>query len=138
MVKKTKRKIIAADVGDYKKITPATFAKLQLRVGTIADVKEHPNLDGAYVLIVDMPVADEAMQIVASLKDHYRLRQLLGKQVVVVCNVKHQVIAGVESQGLILLGTDGKKPILVGPHHHCPPGSRVSGMMNGEYHHHPA
>ncbi|RMD57398.1 tRNA-binding protein [Candidatus Woesearchaeota archaeon] len=131
-----RKKRISADVGDWKKITKKTFEKLQLRTGTIADVKRHPNLVGAYVLYVDMPVADEAFQIVASLEDSYTLNQLLGKQVIVVCNIKHEWVAGVESQGMILVATDGEKPVLISPNKKVPPGSRVSGIMNGYYHHH--
>ncbi len=124
-----------ADVGDYKKISHTDFEKLQLRVGTIKRVAVHPKKADDYVILVDTAAADEDIQVVASLKDSYKINELLGKQVVVLCNIKPEIIAGEESQGMLLISHAGKKKILLTADKKCPEGAGVSGIMNGECRH---
>ncbi|MBI4146139.1 hypothetical protein HY489_02260 [Candidatus Woesearchaeota archaeon] len=125
-----------ADIGSGKKASVKDFEKLQLRIGTIASVKKHPKKDSLYVLIVDTAAADEDIQVVASLADYYKIDELLGKQVVVVCNLPPENVHGEESQGMLLVSQAGKKTVLIGPHAKCPEGAKVSGIMNGTFHHH--
>ena len=126
---------IKTDVGDYNKIEHRDFEKLQLRVGTIKKVTIHPKKPDDYVILVDTAAADEDIQVVASLKDSYKIEELLGKQVVVLCNIKSEIIAGEESQGMLLISHAGKKKILLTADKKCPEGAAVSGIMNGECKH---
>lgn len=126
---------INTDVGDWKKIAHEDFEKLQLRVGTIKKVTAHPKNPKEYVILVDCAVADEDIQVVADLKDGYKIEQLIGKQVVVLCNIKPQMVDGEESQGMLLISHANKKPVLIGPQKECPPGAAVSGIMDGECKH---
>lgn len=125
-----------ADIGSGKRISTSDFEKVQLRVGTIVSIKAHPKIKSAYVLLVDMSAADEDVQIVADLADSYSMNELLGKQVIVACNLAPVDIKGEESQGMLLVTHAGKKTILLGPHAKTAPGTRVSGLMNGTFHHH--
>ncbi len=126
---------IKTDVGDYKKIAHEDFEKLQLRVGTIKKVTVHPKNDKDYVILVDCTAADEDIQVVAALKDGYKIEQLLGKQVVILCNITPQLVGGEESQGMLLISHANKKPVLLGPEKKCPEGAAVSGIMDNECHH---
>ncbi len=73
---------------------------LDLRVGKIIDIKQHPNADKLYVETVDF--GKEKRVIVSGIKDFYTLKELKGKKVVVVCNLKSAKLRGVESNGMLL------------------------------------
>lgn len=120
------------DVGDFKKISKEDFRKLQLLVGKIAQVKQHPKVESDYVLEIDMLGADEACQIVASLKSGYRMEELVGKHCIVCLNLKPEEVVGEESQGCILVTYNGDTPVLINPDKDVPQGAKVTGMMNGE------
>jgi methionine--tRNA ligase beta chain len=124
-----------ADIGDYKKIIHADFEKIQFRVGTIVDIKVHTKNKNDYILLLDCAAADEDVQVVASLKDSYGIADLLGKQVIVICNIQPEMIGGEESQGMLLIAHKGKKKVLIGPHDKVPPGAVVSGIIDGECRH---
>jgi methionine--tRNA ligase beta chain len=125
---------IKTDVGDWKKISHSDFEKLQLRVGTIKKVTMHPKSD-EYIILVDTAAADEDVQVVAALKDSYKIEELIGKQVLVLCNIKPQLVAGEESQGMLLISRAGKKKVLLTSDKRCPEGAAVYGIMNGECKH---
>jgi methionine--tRNA ligase beta chain len=126
---------IKTDVGDYRKITHKDFEKLQLRVGTIKKITLHPKKPDTYVILVDTAAADEDIQAVASIKDSYKIEELIGKQVVVLCNIEPELVAGEESQGMLLISHAGKKKILLTTDKKCPEGAAVSGIMNDECKH---
>jgi len=120
------------DVGSFEKISQKDFEKLQLRVGTIKKVTQHPEKPGDYILIVDCAGADEDIQLVAGLVDAYTADELLSKQVAVLCNIEPQDVKGVESQGMILASHADKKLVLLTTDKKCPEGAKVWGIMDGE------
>ncbi len=79
---------------------------LDLRIGVIKGVKDHPNADRLYLIEVDL--GDERRNLVAGLKQYYTPDELIGKKVVVLCNLKPAKIRGVESQGMLLAADDGR------------------------------
>ena len=81
------------------------FRKLELKVGEILSVCDHPDADKLYVMTLD---TGEERQVVAGLKSHYTPQQLQGKKVVVVCNLKPAKLRGVESKGMVLAADDEK------------------------------
>lgn len=62
----------------------ADFAKLEMRVGKIVEVKRHDNADKLYIARID--VGDRTLQTVTSTVPYYSEEDLLGKTVVVLCN----------------------------------------------------
>ena len=80
------------------------FRKLELRVAQIKEVNDHPNADKLLVLIVDL--GDRQKQVVAGIKAFYTKEELVGKQVILVDNLDPVILRGVESQGMILAGSD--------------------------------
>jgi len=88
------------------------FKKVELRVGEIVEVKDHPNADKLYVLTVDF--GNEKRQIVAGIREYYSKEDLLGKKIVVVTNLKPRNIRGVESQGMLLAAEkEGKLSLII-------------------------
>ena len=87
------------------------FSKLDMRTGKIITGEKHPNADKLYVLKVD--VGEVIIQVVSGLVDHFELEDLIGKEVVVVVNLKPANLRGVESNGMILAAKDNKQMTLV-------------------------
>ncbi|MCX5714567.1 MAG: methionine--tRNA ligase subunit beta [Candidatus Omnitrophica bacterium] len=85
-------------------ITIEDFKKLELRIGEIKEVNDHPNADRLYVIIVDL--GEKTKQVVAGIKGSYQKEELIGKQVVVVDNLEPAMLRGVESQGMLLAASD--------------------------------
>ncbi len=81
------------------------FKKVDLRIGTITGVNNHPNADKLFVLQVDL--GKEKRQLVAGLKEVYAASDLIGKQVVVICNLEQKELRGVKSEGMLLASDDG-------------------------------
>jgi methionyl-tRNA synthetase len=104
-------------------ITIEEFKKLELKVAEIKDVQDHPNADKLYVITVDL--GDKTKQVVAGIKPSYKKEELMGQQVVVVDNLATAVLRGVESQGMILAGSDENGIVIVSPQKKLKLGSTV-------------
>lgn len=88
------------------------FLKVDLRVGKIMEVAEHPNADRLLVLQVDM--GNERRQIIAGIKSHYSPEGLLGRNIVVVANLAPRKMRGLESNGMLLAASpDDKSDVVV-------------------------
>jgi len=85
-------------------ITIDDFRKLELRVAEIKEVNDHPNADKLLILTLDL--GDRQKQVVAGIRNFYSKEELIGKQVVVIDNLDPVILRGVESQGMILAGSD--------------------------------
>jgi methionyl-tRNA synthetase len=92
-------------------ITFDEFQKVELKVGQVIAVKDHPNADKLVVLDVDL--GSEKRQLVAGLKGYMDVGKLKGKKIVVVANLKPAKLRGVESQGMLLAAEkDGKLALI--------------------------
>ncbi len=89
------------------------FKKLELRIARIKEAADHPNADKLVVLTLDL--GDRQKQVVAGIKNFYSKDELTGKLVVVVDNLDPVVLRGVESQGMILAGSDENTLAVVSP-----------------------
>ena len=110
-------------MGDKATITIEDFLKLDLRVGRIVEVQDHPNADKLYVLKVDM--GDEVRQLVGGLKAHYTKEELLNKVIVVVANLQPKKLRGIESQGMLLAADDGQTVAILSPDKEVKLGARI-------------
>jgi methionyl-tRNA synthetase len=71
-------------------------------------------------------VGEEPRQILAGIKQKYTPEDLIGRQVVVVANLKPRKMMGLESQGMVLAADDADgQAILLEPEHEAPEGSSV-------------
>ncbi len=104
------------------------FVKLDLRVATIVEAENHPNADKLICLKIDL--GGQQRQIIAGIRGHYELSELVGKQIVVVANLAPRKMRGLESQGMLLAAHSedetGSSLILMGPEKPTRAGSEVS------------
>ena len=103
----------------------SAWEQMQLVVGKIESVEDHPKADKLYVLKVDL--GTEVRTIVAGLKKHYGREGLVGKNVIVIMNLEHATIRGVKSEGMILaaVNDDESSVVLLTPEKDIEVGSRV-------------
>ncbi|MCF0108713.1 MAG: methionine--tRNA ligase [Erysipelotrichaceae bacterium] len=86
-------------------ITIEEFAKVKLRVGKVVSCERHPNAEKLLVSQIDVG-EEKPRQIVSGIASSYTPGQMIGKNVVVVTNLKPAMLRGVESQGMILAGKE--------------------------------
>lgn len=104
-------------------VTFEEFKKIELKVGEIKEVNDHPNADKLYVVVVDL--GDKQKQLVAGIKGSYAKEDLVGKQVIVVDNLEPAVLRGVESQGMLLAASDETGISIISPQRKIKLGSIV-------------
>lgn len=85
-------------------ITIDELDKIKLKVGQILKVERVEKADKLYKLTVDL--GTETRTIVSGLVKYYKEDELIGKQVVVVANLKPAKLRGIESQGMLLAAGD--------------------------------
>lgn len=108
-----------------EKISFDDWKRLDLRIGKIKSVKDHPNADKLYILVIDLGKGEHDIQIVSGLREHYKEEELLGKEIIAICNLKHAIIRGVESQGMLLAAVFKNKVALVRPDKEITVGAKV-------------
>ena len=105
------------------------FFDTVLRVGTILAAEPVPKSNKLMRVQVrlseDAEGVHEERTIVAGIAKEYSSEELLGRQVVVVANLKPAKLMGVESQGMILAASIDGKPGLIQPEAPVPDGTRV-------------
>jgi tRNA-binding protein len=98
-------------------ITYEDFKKVQIKIGTVVDVKKNERAKKPSLVInVDFGSKIGIKQSSAQISHFYNSENLVGKQVIGVCNFPIKNIAGVNSEVLILgaIEKDGKV-VLVQP-----------------------
>lgn len=78
------------------------FSKLDLRVAEILEAERVKNSKKLIKLIID---CGERRQIVAGIGEYYTPEELIGKKIMVICNLKPVKLMGVESNGMLLAGS---------------------------------
>ncbi len=102
----------------------ADFAKVELRAGKVLTAEKVPKADKLLKLSVDLGES-APRTIVSGIAEAYAAEQLVGRNVVVVANLKPRPLRGIESRGMILTaGKGGKDLVLLDPGD-VPPGSEV-------------
>ncbi len=81
------------------------FKKWDLRVAEVVAAERVPGTDRLLKLTVRCP---EERTVIAGIAEHYKPEELVGKQVVLVANLKPAKIRGILSQGMILAAKDEK------------------------------
>lgn len=105
-------------------ITYDDFAKVALRVGRVLAAERHPNADRLLVLKVDVG-EPEPRTIVAGIAAVYAPEEMVGRQIIVVANLKPAKLRGVTSQGMLLAAGGGDIAALLAPNQELPPGTVV-------------
>lgn len=98
-------------------ITIDDLIKVELHTGTIEECEEVPGSDKLVKMTVDL--GDKGKRfILAGIKKHYTPAELIGKRGLFVTNLAPRKMAGVESQGMMLVAEDetGKVQLVEFPH----------------------
>ena len=100
-----------------EQITYDIFDKVDIRLGTVISVKKNEKARKPSVVVeVDFGKEIGIKQSSAQITHYYNEENLLGKQVIGVCNFPEKNIAGIKSQALILGSIDKEgKVTLVHP-----------------------
>jgi len=99
------------------------FQKMDLRVAEIKKAEDHPNADKLVVMTVD--IGGEERTLVAGIKQHYKPKELVGKKIIVVANLKPTNLRGIESKGMLLAAVKGDNIVLVQPEKDIDVGAKV-------------
>jgi methionyl-tRNA synthetase len=102
------------------------FAKIKLRTATIESVEAVPKSKKLYKIQLDVGALGKR-QIVSGIAQHYSPEDLVGRQIVIVANLKPAKLMGVDSQGMLLAAStegDGTLALLT-PDKPIPSGARV-------------
>lgn len=94
-------------------ITFNDWKKLDIRVGKILEVQDHPSADKLLVMKVD--IGNEVRTIVAGIKNYYTKKELKGRRVVVFVNLEQKELRGIKSEGMILAAVKDDKVVLISP-----------------------
>jgi len=100
------------------------FLKIDIRVGKVISAERVKNSVKLVKLIVDLGL--EKRQLVAGIAGYYSPEELIGKNIVVLANLKPKKIMGIESQGMLLAAVVDNKPVLLTTDKDVPPGTKVS------------
>lgn len=84
-----------------EEINYSVFEKLDIRSAKIIDVEEIEGADKLYKLTLDVGELGERI-VCAGVKEHYSIKELKGKKVIYLANLKLRKLKGVESHGMIL------------------------------------
>lgn len=105
-------------------ITIDAFAKIDLRVATITKAEAIPRAKKLLRLTVDM--GGETRTIVSGIAGSYAPDTLVGKQVVIVANLKPAKLMGVLSKGMLLAASDAEGLSIISLDTPMAPGTAVS------------
>ncbi len=100
------------------------FAKMDLRTGEVLKCEKIKRSEKLLKLEVD--IAGEKRTIVSGIAKSFTPQEMIGKQVVVVCNLKPVKLCGELSQGMILCAEQDGNIVLVNPERKINSGSVVS------------
>jgi methionyl-tRNA synthetase len=114
----------SAEIPEVPEIKPEididAFRKVDLRVATVLSAESVPKAKKLLKLEIDM---GERRTLVAGIAEHYTPESLVGRQIIVVANLKPAKLMGVVSQGMLLAAGETTGPILVKPDRAATPGT---------------
>ena len=87
-----------------EEITFTDFEKIDLRIGKIIEATQIPDSKKLIKILVDF--GSEKRQAVAGLLKYYKPEELVGKKCVFLLNLQRRILAGIESQCMILAAED--------------------------------
>jgi methionine--tRNA ligase beta chain len=106
------------------------FQNVELKVGKVMEAARVEGSEKLLKLGVDLGGKDESgiptlRPIVAGIGKVYEPEILIGREIVVVANLEHKRLMGLESQGMLLAASDENGPALLVPDREVPPGADV-------------
>ena len=100
------------------------FSKLDLRVALVRAASKVPKTDKLLQLEVDLGF--EKRTIVSGIAEQYKPQDLIGKNIVIIANLKPAKIRGIESRGMLLTSENEGQLSLLTVMKDIPAGSKIS------------
>jgi methionyl-tRNA synthetase len=101
------------------------FEKMEFRVGEI--IKCEAVEKSKKLLCSQVKIGNETKQIVSGIRKYYSPEEMVGKKVMVLCNLKPAKLAGVLSEGMLLCAEDANGDLaLMQPDKAFPSGSEIA------------
>ncbi len=123
VIKMTEEKgVKKADV--KPQVTIEDFAKLDLRVAKVVEAERIPKSEK--LLKLQLEVGGEKRQIVAGIGKVYTPESLIGREIIIIFNLKPAKLMGVESNGMLMAAKDGEKLRLLTVDGYVEPGATIS------------
>ena len=104
-------------------ITIDDFAKIDLRVATVIAAERVPKTDK--LIKLQVKIGDEERTIVSGIAQHYEPENLIGKNVIVIANLKPAKLRGIESRGMVLAASDDEGNLVLADAPGIASGSKV-------------
>jgi methionyl-tRNA synthetase len=104
-------------------ITIDDFAKLDLRVATVLTAERVPKTDK--LMKLQIKIGEEERTIVSGIAQYYTEEQMVGRNVIVIANLKAAKLRGIESKGMLLAASDGEGHLVLADAPGIKSGSRV-------------
>lgn len=104
-------------------ITIDDFAKIDLRVATVVAAERVPKTDK--LIKLQVKIGNEERTIVSGIAQHYEPENLIGKNVIVIANLKPAKLRGIESRGMVLAASDGEGNLVLADAPGIASGSKV-------------
>jgi methionyl-tRNA synthetase len=103
-------------------ITLDDLSRIDLRVATVLKAEPVPKAKKLLQLEIDL---GERRTIVAGIAEHYTPEALIGRQVIIVANLRPAKLMGVLSQGMLLAAGQDTGPVLIMPDRPVTPGTAL-------------
>ena len=119
----------AATRGEVKKEAPAgeitidDFAKIDLRVATILSAERVPKTDK--LMKLQVRIGEEERTIVSGIAQYYTEEALVGRNVIVIKNLKPVKLRGIMSYGMLLAASDGEGHLVLADAPNIASGAKV-------------
>lgn len=100
---------------------------IDIRVGTITSVQQHPNADALYLEEIDVG-EDKPRQVISGLVKFVPKEKMEGRRVVVCCNLKPAKMRDIMSHGMVLCASNDDHTVVdpITPPQGVPNGERIT------------
>ena len=107
----------------------AAFRRLDIRMGTVTEVSDHPDAEKLYILKVDIG-EEEPRTVVTNIKSFYPPERMMGRKLFIIANLKPANFRGVKSFGMLMAADDlemgGNSLLLLDPAKDVPNGTQFN------------
>jgi methionyl-tRNA synthetase len=105
-----------------EEITLEEFGKIDLRVATVVKAEKIPRAKKLLTLEVDL---GQKRTIVAGIAEKYTPEELVGRQIIIVANLKPAKLMGIVSNGMLIAAVDDSGPTIATLEKAVEPGTRL-------------
>lgn len=99
------------DLANVAEMSIEDFEKIDLRVAKVLSAEKVKNADK--LLKLELEVGDETRTVVSGIAEYYKPEDLIGKNLVLVANLKPVKLRGILSQGMILAASDDEDNLVL-------------------------